>query len=211
MSDKAMNELLLEMFRSEDSPPLTDTVVDSFLALPEQYPEEKIRRMRSRFVECLLVEANPSPVRTLKEKLPFGRWIEAIRQKAKLTREDIAAVIGMELAYVEQVESGDLAPQTLPCNELGALVQLFRLHVDAVRDLLLISIAVGRARANLGVAGRLAPGKEARKTAEAMKLALDTYLADTVEISADVESEVEDCMAAVRGYLEARQARELLD
>lgn len=211
MSDKEMNELLREMFRSEDSPPLTDAVVDSFLTLPEQYPEEKIRRMRSRFVECLLVEANPSPVRTLKEKLPFGRWIEAIRQKAKLTREDIAAVIGMEPAYIEQVESGDLAPQTLPGNELGALVQLFRLHVDAMRDLLLMSIAVGRARANLGVAGRLAPGKEARKTAEAMKLALDKYLADTVEIGTDAESEVEDCMAAVRGYLEARQARELLD
>lgn len=211
MSDKEMNELLREMFRSEDSPPLTDAIVDSFLALPEEYPEEKIRRMRSRFVERLLAEANPEPVRTLKEKLPFGRWLEAVRQKAKLTREDVAAVIGVEPAYVEQIETGDLAPQSLPGNELGPLVQLFRLHVDAMRHLLLTSIAVGRARANLGVAGRLTPGKEARKTADAMKLALDTYLADTVEIGADAESEVEDCLTTVRGYLEARQARELLD
>ena len=44
-----------------------------------------------------------------------------------------------------------------------------------------------------------------------MKQALDMYLADTAEIGAEPVPEVEDCLEAVRGYLEVRQARELLD
>lgn len=211
MSDEEMNELLREMFRSEGAPTLTDAVVDSFLALPEDYPEEQTRRMRARFVERLLAEAHPEPVRAVEEKLPFGRWLESSRQRATVAREDVADAIGAEPAYVERVETGDLSPETLPGEVLGLLVRLFKLHVDALRGLLLTSVAVARERAKLGVAGRLTPGKEARKTAEGMKLALDIYLADTAEIGTDPVPEVEDCLAAVRDYLEARQVRELLD
>lgn len=211
MSDEEMNELLREMFRSESAPPLTDAVVDSFLALPEEYPEEQAQRMRARFIRRLLAESYPEPVRKVKEKLPFGRWLESVRQRASVAREDVAAAIGAEPAYVEQVETGELAPETLTGEMMGPLVQLFRLHVDALRGLLLTSVAVARERAKLGVAGRLTPGKEARKTAEGMKLALDMYLADTAEIGAEPVPEVEDCLTAVRGYLKARQASELLD
>lgn len=211
MSDEEMNQLLREMFHSEGAPPLTDAVVDSFLALPEEYPQEQVRKMRARFAERLLADAHPEPVRAVEEKLPFGRWLEAARQRASVAREDVADAIGAEPAYVERVETGDLAPEMLPGEVMGPLVRLFRLHVNALRGLLLTSMAVARERAKLGVAGRLTPGKEARKTAEGMKLALDMYLADTAEIGTDPVPEVEDCLAAVRGYLEARQARELLD
>jgi transcriptional regulator with XRE-family HTH domain len=211
MSDEEMSQFLQEMFRSEDAPPLSDAVIDAFLALPEDYPEEQVQRMHARFVERLLAETNPEPVRKAKEKLPLGRWIEAARQKVKLTREDISAALGKEPSYVEQVETGGVAPHSLPSNELGTIAQLFRVHIDALRDLLLTSIAVGQNRDKLGVAGRISPGAQAKKTADTMKLALDMYLADTTEADANAEAEVDACLKGVRDYLEAQQARDLLD
>src|SRR5262249_12497686 len=101
--DQDILDLLEDTLCSEHAPPLTDSVVDAFLAAPVESTQASVDRMRARFVEKLFADLHQEPVKEVEDQ-PFGRWIEAERRRALLTESDIANAIGKEPLYVERLE-----------------------------------------------------------------------------------------------------------
>jgi hypothetical protein len=210
MSNEEAGNVLNDLFLSEYSLPLTDEVVDAFLASPAQAPQESGQRVLVLFVHKVLTELYPQPVVRIKERVSFGRWIEAAREKASLTREMVAAALWKEPSFVEAVESESSEPWALKANELADFAGLVRLHFKAVSDLIISSFAVSQGRVGVEMAARKTRGKRTRKQGEAVRRAVDKHLAKR-SVRGEISEEVRSCLNVLRRELERRGATEFLD
>src|SRR5205085_5128862 len=146
MSDEDISKLLEKMLRSEHAPPLTDSVVDAFLASEAECPDEMVDRVRACFVEKVLADLHRTPVKRGEGKLSFGRWVEQAREGARLSRHDLGSALDKDQSFVESVETGGTQPWHMKSRELARIVSLFRLHIDAVSGLILCSFALNNVR-----------------------------------------------------------------
>jgi transcriptional regulator with XRE-family HTH domain len=209
MDDKAISKLLEDMLRSEHAPPLTDSVVDAFLASEVECPEGIVNRVRARFVERVLADLRQEPVRKVEEKLSFGRWVEQARENARLSRQDVGAAIGKDQSFIESVESGFTLPWGLKTTELARIVSLFRLHVDAVSELVSRSFALSSVRIRGEVLARSHRGRMSQERGSSTRRALDMFLAQNVK-DGELNEEVTNCLGALRDELRRMGALELL-
>jgi transcriptional regulator with XRE-family HTH domain len=139
---------LRESLLSEDSPPLTEQEAEILLSVPTKVKGSPaaIRKLRKSFVEKLFVNLHQEPVRDVKRGYPFGAWLKEAREKARLTREDIAESIGKDASFIERVESEQVLPWTLTPSTMANIVILFRIHIDAVAQLLSASFVADEER-----------------------------------------------------------------
>lgn len=195
MSDDKLLRLLRSTVCSADAPPLTDNIVDAFLSTPGQTSPETLARVRELFVRKLFSTLHREPVRVIKEKWPFGRWVEAVRESLHLSRHDLAATLSLDDSFIERLENGDSPPWRFSPSDIAKLVCLIRLHLSAVRQLVNNSFALTRTR-NLGpVAARSHSGRPIQSRGYAAKKALDLYLArnaQSFEIDEDVGKWLDD-------------------
>jgi transcriptional regulator with XRE-family HTH domain len=210
MSDEDIDKLLHDLFRSEYAPPLTDALVDAFLDTPVECSQESINRIRARFAEKVLMDIHKTPVTDIKEKLPFGRWIEAIRQKARLTREDVATAIKKDANYIEAIETGTLAPWNSGTSDIVRLIDLFRLHIRAFSELLSISFAVNQRKGAIGVSPRRSSKQGAKAENEIMSRVLDIRLANK-SLPGELNNEIREFLNGVANELMQCQIKDLLD
>lgn len=61
------------------------------------------------------------------EGLPFGRFLQLIRDKSGLAKSDIAKLLNKDNPYIEKIENGQLSPLELGANNVADIMQLFRL------------------------------------------------------------------------------------
>lgn len=190
MSDEDILKLIEESSRSECAPPLTDSVVDAFLATPTECTEGAVDRMRARFVKKVLSDAQKAPVKEVGDQ-PFGRWIESVRKKARLTARDIGAAIGKDQTFIEKIENGTSLPWSLPLADITNLVRLFRVHINAFTQLITSSFTLSHARVSGDVIGRSHGGKATPERGDSLRRSLDRYLAKKAkkeELSEDVKN-----------------------
>jgi transcriptional regulator with XRE-family HTH domain len=133
MSNDDIVEIYLKNQRKLADQPLTSEDIDAFLSTPALAPPGAVERMRARFVEKVLANLHPEPVRHLDK--PFGQWLKLTREKARLTQEMIAAVLNKDRAFIEQLEKGTLSLCDIHPDDRVNLLNLFRVHSEAVSEL----------------------------------------------------------------------------
>jgi transcriptional regulator with XRE-family HTH domain len=210
MGNNDISKLLTDMLRSEEAPPLTDSLVDAFLASDAECHEGMVDRVRARFVEKVLAESCGHDITRIVEKVPFGRWMEQTREAARLSRLDLSIALGKHEHFVEAIEIGNTMPWQLKCTELARVVALFRLHIHALSDLMERSFALSSARLSGEVMARSHRGKMSSDRGSSTRRALDMYLAKNAS-QREPSSEVNDCLNDLRLELRRMGCDQLVD
>jgi transcriptional regulator with XRE-family HTH domain len=144
MSGEDILNLIDASLLSDDAPPLTDAEVETFLFAPVKRSPPTLKRMRKRFVAKVFEALHPEPVRRVERGLRFGEWIEATRDRARLTRDAVGEALGQDQLYVERVESEEILLWKITPSKAADIVILFRVHVDAPTQMLSASFRVVR-------------------------------------------------------------------
>ena len=113
MNEEDVAELLELAIHAENSPELTDAVVDAFLSTNTECPPQRTERVRALFIQKIFSAVHCEPVQNIEQRWPFGRWIEATRESVRLTRDDIASAIRKNTTFVERLEKGEDLPWRL--------------------------------------------------------------------------------------------------
>jgi transcriptional regulator with XRE-family HTH domain len=209
MSDKDIEKALNNLFSSDHSPPITDAVVDAFLASSAEAPVESGERVMALFVQKVLANLHAEPIKEVEEE-SFGRWIQTIRQRARLALSDIGIAIGKEPAYIERLESGTAWPWDLDPKDMVNILCLFRIHINTTLYLVQKSFVLSRAHVSGDVIGRAHKGKMTKERGESTKRALDMFLARNAKPE-KLDDSILEWLSNVRKHLEDYQAKDLLD
>lgn len=144
MSDEDILNLIDASLLSDEAPPLTDAEVETFMSAPVKRSPSTFKRMRKRFVAKVFEALHPEPVKRVESGVTFGEWVEATRERARLTREAVGEALGQDRIYVERVESEEILLWKLTPSKGADIVILFRVHVGALTNLLSASLRVVR-------------------------------------------------------------------
>jgi hypothetical protein len=209
MSDMDRDDsALLDLFSSEDSPPLTDAVVDAFLASPAQATGESSGRVMTLFVRKVLADLHKDPIKVVGAE-SFGRWMETVRRNARLALADIGTAIGRDAAYIERLEFGTLWPWASDPQDIARLIFLFRLHIDAASALVQRSFALSKAHVSGDVIARAHRGKMTKERGDSTKRALDMFLARKAKAE-PFDQSINEWLLKVRVQLEDHGDQDLL-
>lgn len=157
--------------------PLDDKVVDSVLqSTPEEISERVKNHFKSRLKERLIEEAISSARICIPwEGLPFGRYLEAVRSRAGLSREVVAARLQKTDEYLHRIERGDTSPVQLPVSEIVVILELFHIGLHAATQMLQASDRVSESKQNYRAAARSHGGVRHDIRSEDVEKALDAF------------------------------------
>jgi hypothetical protein len=207
--EENLEDVLHELFSSDHSPPLTDSMVDCFLSSRAQGTKESGDRVIALFVSKVLADLHKEPVKDVQTQT-FGAWLQGIRELARLAPSDIAVAIGKEPVYVQRLESGMTVPWDLKPEDIACLVRLFRLHMKAVSYLIQKSFDVSSTHVEGNVAARAYRGKMTTDRGDATNRALKMFLARNTK-ETPLHSSITEWLSNVEKQLRDWQARELVD
>jgi transcriptional regulator with XRE-family HTH domain len=143
MNEKQLDEGLRQLAGDGSFPvEITDELVDSFLArefeeLSDDLKENFVSKLRVRIQDAAIKKACQAVGGKV---IPFGRFIEEIREKAELTRAEVATRLGKGEDFVQRVERGDLSPTCLPRADAADLVLLFQIKMKNVAQMVNASL-----------------------------------------------------------------------
>ena len=207
MNNKTIEEIIESLFASDLAPPLTDAVVDAYLNTCNEYPLERIKVMRARFVDKALVDLHKTPVKEIKEQISFGRWIKETRKKAYLTQEDISNKLHNDIDFINSIESNSVLPWQSNTENIANLVILFRIHFIAIVELFRSSFAISQNQNSFGISARTNKMEDKTKAQDAIKKALEIhYASKDIELS----DEVKDFLNLLKKELERKGALNLI-
>jgi hypothetical protein len=137
MGDTKLEKLLKEALLSRDRPPLTDEEVEEFLSSTESRDPDPltVEQSEGQFAERVFGREHEQPIRRVKGKPGFGEWIKGLRNDALVPRRAVASAIGKDLLFINQLESGVVLPWDLPAIDVARLIKLYRIHFEAVWNL----------------------------------------------------------------------------
>jgi transcriptional regulator with XRE-family HTH domain len=217
MDEKSLNKLLSKkMNRGEIELELNDTIIDSLLAHPAgEVPDAVVARttakLRVRRQDAALAFAKQLVRDT--RSLPFGRFIEAVREKAGMTRVQIAERLKKDEEYVSRVERGDVSPVSMVAPDIADIVELLHIRFDSVTEMVAASVNVSESKRTYRVSARSHGGLRHDARTEDVDRALDAFarkMQKKAAASLRGSSEVTACLARVRAELEKRGRKDLL-
>jgi len=131
MNEKELNDLILKGIRNGEVPlEVSDSVADHWLSTGTEISDAVRLRIKSNLKQRMQNTAIQQALSSAgKEVLPFGRFIESIRERAGLSRSDVAERLKKNDEYVQRVERGDVVPTQLRAPEFADLVELFQITV----------------------------------------------------------------------------------
>jgi hypothetical protein len=188
--------------------PLSDGVVDAFLANVTGVNDDRSRRIRGAFARRLVASTHSAAIHRVEPIWTFGRWIENARRTLSLEVSDLAAAIDVEPATIERLERSDVLPWTIGGDILTRLVSLFRLHITVVEQLFATSQAV--LRGQLGTTAIARSSLLASARSDATRRALDSFLAANSGTSGQT-AECQEAIRILRRDLHHRGERELVE
>jgi transcriptional regulator with XRE-family HTH domain len=216
MNETILNKLLATAIKNGDVElQLNDTIVDSLLEQSySDVPEIAKRRVKEQFRIRLQDAAIAGAKRSVEAKeLPFGRFLEAVREKANLTRSDVGKRLQKTDEYVQRLERGDLNPVELPTRELADIVELFKLLLSAVREMITITLRTASTKETIRASARSHGGFRHDARGEDVERALDAFARKMARKSRpeDVELErVQTCISKLQEELKCRGQSKLL-
>jgi ribosome-binding protein aMBF1 (putative translation factor) len=216
MNEKSLNELLACAVRQGDlGLELNDAIVDSLLEQPWQ---EVSADAKARVKAQLRIRMQDSAIALAKQALEIkspalGRFLEAVRQKANLTRVDIAERLKKADEYVQRLERGDLSPVQLPTRELADVVELFCLRVSEVSEMIVATLQTANIKQTYRAAARSHGGVRHDLRGEDVERALDAFarkMRQKLAARSGLSDDVRLCISKLEEELKRRGRVELL-
>lgn len=216
MNEKYLNELLASALRRGDLQiDLNDTIVDSLLEQPcpdiSETAKSRVKaKLRIRMQDAAIVRAKQA---VQPKSLALGRFLEAIRQKANLTRADVAERLKKTDEYVQRLERGDLSPVQLPTRELADVIELFGLGLRAVTEMIMATVQTANLKQSYRGTARSHGGVRHDVRGEDVERALDAFARKMRQKSmarAALPADVQTCISKLEEELKRRGRVELL-
>jgi hypothetical protein len=192
---------------------ITDELVDSFLNRELNSPSGEIK---DGFVSRLRIQLQDAAIEKARKAVgtkvvPFGRFLESVREKAELTRKEIAG----RLRKQEQFERGDMSPIDIPPTDVADLVVLFQLRVRDVAQLVRASLDIASAKQGFKTAAARAHGGIRHdQRSEDVEKAMDALAARLKQKGklpkSGQSNEVESLIALLETEIRARGRTDLL-
>jgi transcriptional regulator with XRE-family HTH domain len=138
---------------------MTDELGESLLS--QKYAPSSDER-KDQFISRLRVRIQDSAIQNAKREIdpsivPFGLFIECLRECAHLTRAEIASRLGKDNEFVQQIEQGVVSPLQLPTIDVADLVILFQIKIKDVARLADTSLDPPHTHQGFGSSARRLP------------------------------------------------------
>lgn len=217
MDEKYLNKLLSKkMNRGEIELELNDTIVDSMLAHPAgRVADAVVARARARLrvwrQDAALARARPLVRDT--RSLPFGRFIETVRETAGMTRLQIARRLKKDEEYVSRVERGDVGPISMAASDVADIVELFQIRFDSVTEMIAASVKISESKHTYRASARSHGGLRHNARTDDVDRALDAFarkMQNKAAANLRDSPQVTACLTRVRAELEKRGRKDLL-
>jgi transcriptional regulator with XRE-family HTH domain len=217
MDEKSLDKILASAIDQGDiTLELNDTIVDSLLEHPAgQVSDAAAERVTAR-LQIRRQDAAIERAKTMipdMQSLPFGRFMEAVREKAGITRTRIAGRLKRDEEYISRVERGDLNPISIPTPDFADIMGLLHVGLGFVSQMVVASIRVAESKHTYRASARSHGGlRHDTRTAD-VERALDAFarqMQKKAAINSDVPAEVDGYLRLVRAELERRGRKDLL-
>lgn len=217
MDEKSLDKALASgMNRGDIALELNDTIVDSLLEHPagevsDAATERTTARLQIRRQDAAIARAKTmiSDV----QSLPFGRFMEAVREKAGITRIQIARRLKKDEEYISRIERGDLNPISIPAPDFADIMGLLHVGLGSISQMMVASIRIAESKHTYRASARSHGGlRHDTRTAD-VERALDAFarkMQKKAAVSAGVPPEADACLRRVRDELERRGRQDLL-
>jgi transcriptional regulator with XRE-family HTH domain len=117
--DEAMNESLDRLLHETEPTELSASELSQFH-----------QTVKKASIESLIMEARRElPVKVL----PFGRYLQLIRDRCDLTKTDIAEALNKDQTYIDKIENGQTNPLHLMAKDVADIMQLFKLTLTDLK------------------------------------------------------------------------------
>ena len=217
MDEKSLNKALVSgINRGDIALELNDTIVDSLLEQPVgQVSDPATERATAR----LQIHRQDDAIARAKtmiadmQSLPFGRFMEAVREKAGITKVQIAGRLKKDEAYISRIERGDLSPVSIPTPDFTDIMGLFHVGIGVVSQMVAASSRIAESKHTDRASARSHGGlRHDTRTAD-VERALDAFarkMQKKAATSSGVPPEIEACLTRVRDELQRRGRKDLL-
>ena len=215
MNDKELNDLILKGIRNGEIPiDVSDSMADHWLSTSSELSESVKSRIKSNLKYRLQNAAIKNAISSAgKDALPFGRFIELVRERAGLSRSDVAERIKKNDEYVQRVERGDVVPTQLRTPEFADLVELFQITVRAAVEMLKVGFDTLDYRNTFRASARACAGLRNDKRGEDVERALDAFARKKqreLPRKSTLPGEIEVCASKLQDELKQRGRVDLL-
>jgi ribosome-binding protein aMBF1 (putative translation factor) len=217
MDEKKLNKLLSKgMNRGEIAMELNDEIVDSLIAHPTgQVPDAAVARTTAKLRVRRQDEALTRAKRLVLEmrSLPFGRFIETVRERAGMTRIQIAWRLRKDEEYISRVERGDVSPLSMTAPDIADIVELLQVGFTIVSKMVAASVKVSESKHTYRAAARSHGGLRHDVRTEDVERAIDAFarkMQDKIAAKSPTSPDVAACLVRVRAELEKRGRKDLL-
>jgi transcriptional regulator with XRE-family HTH domain len=217
MDEKSLNKALASgMNRGDIALELDDTIVDSLLEHPvgqvsDAVTERTTARLQIRRQDAAIARAKTTIADM--QSLPFGRFMEAVREKSGITKIQLARRLKKDEEYISRIERGDLSPVSIPVPDFTDIMGLFHVGIGVVSQMVVASTRIAESKYACRVSARSHSGlRHDTRTAD-VERALDAFarkMQKKAATSSGVPPEVEACLIRVRDELERRGRKDLL-
>jgi len=217
MDEKILDKALASgVNRGEIALELNDTIVDSLLEHPVGQvsvaaTERTMARLQIRRQDAALARARE--LISDAQSLPFGRFMEAVREKAGITRIQIARRLKKDEEYISRIERGDLNPASIPAPDFADIMTLLHVGLGSISQMVVASTRIAELKHTYRASARSHGGlRHDTRTAD-VERALDAFarkMQKKAATSSGVPPEMNACLTRVRDELERRGRKDLL-
>lgn len=217
MDEKSLNKALASgINRGDIALELDDKIVDSLLERPvgqvsDAATERTTARLQIRRQDDAIARAKTTIADM--QSLPFGRFMETVREKAGITKIQIAGRLKKDEEYISRIERGDLSPLSIAAPDFTDIMGLFHVGIGVVSQMVVASSRISESKHTYRASARSHGGlRHDTRTAD-VERALDAFarkMQKKAAVSAGVPPEVEVCLTRVRDELERRGRKDLL-
>jgi ribosome-binding protein aMBF1 (putative translation factor) len=215
MNDKELNDLILKGIRNGEIPfDVSDSVADHWLSTSSELSDSVKSRIKSNLKHRIQNAAIQKALSSAgKDALPFGRFIESVRERAGLSRSDVAERLKKTDEYVQRVERGDVLPTQLKTAEFADLVELFQITVRAAVEMLKAALDTLDYKSTFRASARACAGLRNDKRSEDVERAIDAFARKKqrdLPRRSNLPQEIEVCASKLQDELKQRGRVDLL-
>jgi ribosome-binding protein aMBF1 (putative translation factor) len=216
MNEKELNDLILEGIRKGEIPlDVSDPVADHWLSTSAELSDAVKLRIKSQLKDRMQNAAIKQALSSIdKGVLPFGRFIESVRERAGLSRSDVAGRLKKTDEYVQRVERGDVVPTQLKTPDFADLVELFQITVRAAVEMLKAAFDTLDYKSTFRASARACAGLRNDKRGEDVERALDAFARKKqreLPRPSSLPPDIEVCASKLQDELKQRGRVDLLE
>ena len=217
MDEQKLNKILSKKInRGEIALELNDRIVDSLLAHPTgQVPDAAVARttgkLRVRRQDAALTRAKEDVRDT--RSLPLGRFVEVVREKAGMTRAQVAGRLKKDEEYVLRFERGDVSPVSMAAPDIADIAELLQIGFGSVTEMVAASITVSESKHTYRASARSHGGLQHDARTDDVDRALDAFarkMQNKAAANRVASPELTAFLGRVRAELEKRGRKDLL-